>query len=504
MHTIAVIGTGAMGAGIAQLCAQAGFNVRLYDVQAGAAHKARDRLAQVFETLAGKGRLTPGEVTQALANLRVSTSLGELHDCDLVIEAIVEKLDVKQAVFKELEQIVRADCLLASNTSSLSITAIAQGCQRPSRVAGLHFFNPVPLMKVVEVIAGLETDNAVIEQLMTWVNQLGHWPVRCHDTPGFIINHAGRAYGTEALAILGERVAPVQVVDRVLREAMGFRMGPFELFDLTGLDVSHPVMESIFEQYYQDPRYRPSVLTRQMLNGGRLGRKSARGFYSYPRVEEALQPAVRPVVRPLCNPPIWIGAQEPDDHRVLAHWLAGQGITLDNAPSPGADSLCLLAPYGLDACGAAQAFGTDPVRTLCIDMLPGIERHRTLMRTPVTHTHLCDFALALFANDTVGASLIEDSLGFICQRVMAAIVNLACDMAQQGIATPADIDRAVQIGLGYPLGPLAWGDALGAGRVLSIVQRMAETSHDPRYRPSPWLRRRVGLGCSLGFERSAC
>lgn len=501
LHTVGIIGAGAMGGGIAQVCAQAGVTVLLYDAVADAAQACRQRIAQVFATLEHKGRLSAAQADQALSRVHVTQALGELHGCELVIEAIVEKLEAKQALFKALEQVVGADCILASNTSSLSITAIANGCQHTSRVAGLHFFNPVPLMKVVEVIDGLQTDPAVTQRLMELIARVGHWPVKSRDTPGFIINHAGRAYGTEALAILGERVAPVAVIDRVLREAMGFRMGPFELFDLTALDVSHPVMESIYQQYYQDPRYRPSVLTRQMLEAGQVGRKSGQGFYRYPLAEAV---AAQPPCEPEVSPPVWVGADEPADKQTLEHWLEGLGVQLDTGPVAAPGSLCLLAPYGRDATGAALAFGTDPQHTLCIDMLPGLGRHRTLMSTPVTHLALRDFALATFGGDGVSVSLIEDSQGFICQRVMAAIVNLASEIAQQGVATPQDINRAVQLGLGYPHGPLAWGDELGAKRLLTVLQRMVETSHDPRYRPSPWLRRRAELGCSLSFERPSC
>lgn len=498
LQKVGVIGTGAMGGGIAQVCAQAGVSVLLYDALAGSAQACRQRIAQVLATLEHKGRISTAEAALALNNIHVTQALDELQSCDLVIEAIVEKLDVKQALFEALEQVVRPDCILASNTSSLSITAIAKGCQHTSRVAGLHFFNPVPLMKVVEVIDGLQTDPAVTERLMELITRLGHWPVKSRDTPGFIINHAGRAYGTEALAILGEQVAPVAVIDRVLREAMGFRMGPFELFDLTALDVSHPVMESIYQQYYQDPRYRPSVLTRQMLEAGHLGRKSGRGFYHYPPVHETAPPLP---LEPTCNPPVWVGADELGDKQALEHWLEGFGVQLDTGTSAGADSLCLLAPYGRDATGAALAFATDPERTICIDMLPGLGRHRTLMSTPVTRLQLQDFAVAIFSRDGMGVSMIEDSLGFICQRVMAAIVNLASEIAQQGVAAPQDINHAVKLGLGYPHGPLAWGDELGAKRLLNVLQRMVDTSSDPRYRPSPWLRRRAELGRSLSFVR---
>lgn len=500
LHTVGIVGTGAMGGGIAQVCAQAGVGVLLYDAVAGAAQACYQRIAEVFATLERKGRISATEAAQALSRIHVSQALADLQGCDLVVEAIVEKLEAKQALFKALEQVVSADCILASNTSSLSITAIASGCQHASRVAGLHFFNPVALMKVVEVIDGLQTDPAVTQRLLELITRVGHWPVQSRDTPGFIINHAGRAYGTEALAILGEQVAPVAVIDRVLREAMGFRMGPFELFDLTALDVSHPVMESIYQQYYQDPRYRPSVLTRQMLAAGQVGRKSGQGFYRYPPVEEATAPPRQAS----CSPPVWVGADDPSDKQALEHWLEGLGVRLDTGARPSAESLCLLAPYGRDATGAALAFGSDPERTLCIDMLPGLGRHRTLMSTPVTRLTLQDFALATFGGDGVGVSLIEDSLGFICQRVMAAIVNLASDIAQQGVAAPQDINRAVQLGLGYPQGPLAWGDELGAKRLLTVLERMADTSRDPRYRPSPWLRRRAELGCSLSFVRPLC
>lgn len=502
IQRIGIIGTGAMGGGIAQICAQAGLRVMLHDANAGAAQACVERLSGLFDTLLSKGRLSAVQRIQALDNLQVCEALAQLAECDLIIEAIVERLDAKQQLFRALEQVVAPHCILASNTSSLSITAIAAACSDPSRVAGLHFFNPVALMKVVEVIDGLRTDPAVTRRLLPLIERLGHQPVRSRDTPGFIINHAGRAYGTEALALLGERVAPVAVIDRILRESMGFRMGPFELFDLTALDVSHPVMESIYQQYYQDPRYRPSPITRQMLEAGQVGRKSGQGFYRYPadQAADVETPAPDEVG---CQPAVWIAADDPADHAVLASRLQALGVQLDPGTRPAADSLCLLAPYGRDATGSALAFATDPRRTLCIDMLPGLERHRTLMSTPLTDVRLQAFAQRALASDGVGVSLIEDSLGFVCQRVMAAIVNLACEIAQQGVASPADIDQAVQLGLGYPHGPLGWGDRLGATRLLTILQRMVESGNDPRYRPSPWLRRRAQLGISLGHERVA-
>ena len=190
-------------------------------------------------------------------------------------------MDIKQKLFAELEGVVQADCVLVTNTSSLSVTAIAAALKRPAQFAGYHFFNPVPLMKVVEVIAGLKTDPAVCVQLTAFAKAMGHTPVQAQDTPGFIVNHAGRGYGTEALRIVNEGVADFATIDRILRDQVGFKLGPFELFDLTALDVSHPVMESIYNQYYQEPRYRPSVITAQRLAGGVVGKKVGEGFYKY-------------------------------------------------------------------------------------------------------------------------------------------------------------------------------------------------------------------------------
>src|SRR5690606_10302928 len=209
-----------------------------------------------------------------------------LAGCDLVVEAIVERLDAKRALFAELEGIVGEGCVLASNTSSLSVTAIAAGCARPQRVVGWHFFNPVPLMKVVEVVNGARTEPGIVDDMVALSRATGHLPVVAQDTPGFIVNHAGRAYGTESLKALSEGVADVPTIDRILREQVGFdgsgfRLGPFELMDLTGLDVSHPVMESIYRQFYDEARFRPSVITAQRVAAGLLGRKTGEGFYRY-------------------------------------------------------------------------------------------------------------------------------------------------------------------------------------------------------------------------------
>ncbi|MEO6623928.1 MAG: 3-hydroxyacyl-CoA dehydrogenase NAD-binding domain-containing protein, partial [Burkholderiaceae bacterium] len=259
-RTVAVVGAGAMGRGIAQIAAQAGSRVLLVDNQPDAAGKARDAIVAQWERLEAKGRLDATQLAQYRAAL-VCATLEDLADCDLVVEAIVERLDAKTALFRSLEARVRPDTLLATNTSSLSVTAIAAALERPQRFAGLHFFNPVPLMKVVEVIGGIRTDETACAALTTYARQMGHMPVRASDTPGFIVNHAGRGYGTEALRLVGEGVCDFATADRILRDQVGFKLGPFELMDLTGLDVSHPVMESIYRQYYDEPRYRPSALS---------------------------------------------------------------------------------------------------------------------------------------------------------------------------------------------------------------------------------------------------
>lgn len=229
-----------MGRGIAQMAAQAGSQVWLFDVQAGAAEAARAALQGTWQTLVGKNRMEASQMEDCLARVHLAGALTDLAPCDLVVEAIVERLDVKQRLFADLEAIVQPDAVLATNTSSLSVTSIGAALKRPAQLAGYHFFNPVPLMKVVEVIAGLKTSATVCQRLTDYTRQFGHTPVSAQDTPGFIVNHAGRGYGTEALRVVGERVADFATIDRILKDQMGFKLGPFELMDLTALDVSHP------------------------------------------------------------------------------------------------------------------------------------------------------------------------------------------------------------------------------------------------------------------------
>lgn len=491
---LGIVGTGVMGRGIAQIAAQAGVRVVLYDTRDGAARAARDDVTATLAKLAERGKLPSEVAARAGALLEVGHVLAHLAPCHVVVEAIVEDLEAKRELFQHLEGIVTGDCVLATNTSSLQVTAIAAACRRPERVGGFHFFNPVPLMKVVEVVCGVRTAPWVGDALAALARRMGHAPVRAQDTPGFIVNHAGRGFGTEALAILREGVAEFWEIDRCLRDQAGFRMGPFELFDLTGLDVSHPVMESIYNQYYQEPRYRPSPLTGQRVVAGLLGRKSAnRGFYEY--VDGEARPMPVAPVPAVEVPPVWIGPGTL--HETLAAAVERLGAIRDAGVRPAAGSLCLVAPLGSDATGAALEAQADPARTVAVDCLFGLDRRRTIMPTPATAPAMTAAAHALFARGGVPVSVIRDSAGFVAQRVVAHVVNIGCDIVQQRICSPADLDLAVRLGLGYPHGPLAWGDAIGPARVLGILERLHEFYGDPRYRPSPWLKRRALLGLSL-------
>jgi len=491
--SLAVVGTGVMGRGIAQIAAQACIRVLLPDGRPGAAREAKESISGQLARLAEKGRLERDEVARANANLVLADSLDALSSCPIVIEAVVENLEAKRELFRSLEKIVAVDCVMASNTSSFSITAIAAACKQPERVAGFHFFNPVPLMKVVEVVDGLLTAPWVGEALAALAQRCGHKPVRAKDTPGFIVNHAGRGYGTEALRILGEGIAEFHEVDRILRDCAGFRLGPFELLDLTGLDVSHPVMESIYHQYYEEPRYRPSPIAGQRVNAGLLGRKSGRGFYRHENgKQEEIPVSPAPAARPRR---VWISPVDLGEQ--LSKCIASLEVEIDSGRQPWRDSLCLVAPIGEDATSTAIDLELDPARTVAVDCLFGLDKRRTLMTTPVTSSQMRDAAHGLLASDGVPVSVIHDSPGFVAQRVIAQVVNIASDIAQQRIASPADIDSAVTLGLGYPRGPLAWGDAIGAGTILGILEGLHDFYQDPRYRPSPWLKRRALLGVSL-------
>jgi len=481
-----VAGAGTMGRGIAQVLAQCGVRTLVYDAQPGAARKAKDSIAQALGRLVEKGRLGAGDADNAVGRMEIVDSVEAFEPCHVVVEAIVEDLSAKQKLFSSLEKQVRSDCILASNTSSLSVTAMAAACQRPGRVAGYHFFNPVPVMKVVEVVDGVLTEPWATDALAALARRFGHTPVRCKDTPGFVVNHAGRAFVPEALRVLSEGVADFATIDRILVDAAGFRLGPFGLMDLVGLDVAHAVMKSMYQQYFEEPKYRPSYLAEPRVAAGLLGRKTGRGWYQHGKdgaapIAENPPPKTRPQA-------VWAVPE-------LKELLIELGAKPELKPTP--EAVCFVAPLGADATTSALELGLDPGRTVAVDPLFGFSKRRTLMKTPVTREEVVAAAHGLLASDGVPVSVINDSPGFVAQRVVAHIVNVGCDIAQMRIASPEDLDRAVTLGLGYPRGPLAMGDALGPKRVLAVLEAMHDFYQDPRYRPSPWLRRRAGLGVSL-------
>ncbi len=389
------------------------------------------------------------------------------------------------------------DTILASNTSSLPITAIAARCKTPERVAGLHFFNPVPLMKLVEVIPGLKTRPDVVDRLVAAARMMTREPVVCTDSPGFIVNHIGRAYVPEAGRIVTEGIASHDEIDRIMTATVGMRMGPFQLLDLVGADVSVAVMESLYGQFYQEPMYAPQPLLRSRVDGGAYGQKTGGGWYAY-KDGKRIDPAPRPA--PAARPKIGLGVAEPEPCRSAA--AVDRAVreirhTGRDWRKPSAEALIVITPIGYDVTTAVSELKLDGSRTVGVDVLFGLEGPRTLMVTPATSAAMRDAAHGLLAADGGGVVVINDSPGFVAQRIVAHIINVACQIAQRAVASPADIDKGAKLGLAYPHGPLAWGDKIGPGRVLFILERLVAFYGEPRYRPSPWLKRRAALGLSL-------
>ena len=467
-----------MGAGIAQVGLTCGLSVTLFDLNTAALAQARTDILARIARMVEKGQLDAGAVAQCEARLRLATEIADFKDADLVIEAIVERLDVKQALFAELESVVRDDAVLASNTSSLSIAAIAAKCGNRARVCGLHFFNPVPLMKLVEVVSAPSTSTSVVEAATAFSRQIGKVPVVVKDGPGFLVNLQGRAYATEGLAIVQESVTDLATIDRIMRDGAGFRMGPFELMDLTGIDVNFAATTFIYQGYQHDPRLKTTTLHELMFNAGRYGRKTGQGFHDYsgdtpPHFQPA--PSGRTLAVRFADPsPYW---------SLLGEVVDGGEVTL-------------IAPVGEDCASACQRLGLDPRTTVAIDFTGADRYHLTVMAAIGRQADATSIADWLRGKGfTVEA--ISDSPGFVLQRILAMVANLGCELAQTGIGTPADIDIAMKLAQNYPFGPLEWAEKLGVGNCHEIMRQLQSITGSDRYRPSLWLRRRAQLGLPI-------
>ena len=495
--TIAVIGTGTMGRGIVQVSAAGGMNVIAYDEKAGGAAAAKDFCARMLERNVEKGQMSHEAAKAAVDRISVASSLAECARADVVIEAVFERLDIKQDLFEKLDAVCPPTAIIASNTSSLPVTAIAARTKHPERCAGMHFFNPVPLMRLVEVIPGLKTAQWVSEALMTIGRRMTREPVLCVDSPGFLVNHIGRGLGPESQRILQEGIATVDEIDRILTGAPGFRMGPFTLGDMVGIDVGNAAMASMYEQFFHEPAYAPTPLMALRAAGGMYGQKSGSGWYSY-KDGKKVEPARKAVAatRPRS---VWV---RPSDHNQdlqepFLAYLKAQGFELETGSSPSKQALIVITPIGYDLTTAVAELKYDGARAVAVDVLFGLKGPRTVMVTPATAPEYRDMALAMMSADGQAAIAINDSPGFVAQRCVAALINVGCNVAQRGVGVPGDIDKGAKLGLGYPYGPIEWGDRIGPKRVLFILERLKTFYKEPSYRPSPWLKRPVMLGLPL-------
>ncbi|MEU1401665.1 3-hydroxyacyl-CoA dehydrogenase [Streptomyces sp. NPDC005728] len=478
---VGVVGTGTMGQGIAQVALVAGHLVRLYDAVPGRAQEAAEAIGARLDRLVAKDRLTAAERDAARARLVPAGSLTELADCALVVEAVLERLDAKQQLFRELEETVGDDCLLATNTSSLSVTAIGGALANPGRFLGLHFFNPAPLLPLVEVVSGFATDVTSATRAYETARAWGKTPVACADTPGFIVNRIARPFYAEAFAVYEAQAADPATIDAVLRESGGFRMGAFELTDLIGQDVNESVTHSVWQSFFQDVRFTPSLAQRRLVESGRLGRKSGHGWYDYAEDAERSEPHTAEQERP------------------PAH------VTAEGGLGPAAELLTLIREAGILVREEEEDHGTRLLlpsggQLVLADGQTSVEfrdvvyfdlaldyRKATriaLSASQDTSPQTLAEAIGLFQALGKDVSVIGDVPGMIVARTVARVVDLAHDAVAKGVATEEDIDTAMRLGVNYPLGPFEWSRRLGRGWAYDLLDDLHLRDPSGRYAPS--------------------
>ena len=493
---IAVVGTGAMGAGIAQVAAAAGHTVKLLDNRPGAAEKAVAGIRAQFEKMAAKGKLTATDAKAAGERLIPVEQLADLADAGLITEAIVENLDAKQALYRDLEAIVGPDCIFGTNTSSISVTAIGAALKHPERLAGLHFFNPAPLMALVEIVSGLATDKAVAETLFASAAAWGKTPVHAKSTPGFIVNRVARPYYAEALRLAQEGAADYATIDACCREAGGFRMGPFELMDMIGHDVNFAVTNSVWRAFYNDQRFLPSLLQQELVDAGFFGKKTRRGFYDYR--EGAVKPeAQTEAAQTPVGKIVLIG--ESTATEALADRLQHCGLSFSRA----ADSDGRIAEIGratiyvTDGRSATQrACESGVANTVLIDLALDYDKATRLALSTAQQCEdlAASAAIGLLQAAGFAVSRFADVPGLAVMRTVAMLANEAADAVNQGVCDAKAADAAMRLGVNYPCGPLAWADAVGLPVIRDVLANLSRTYGEDRYRISPLIQQCVFAG----------
>jgi 3-hydroxybutyryl-CoA dehydrogenase len=509
---VAVVGAGTMGAGIAVVAAQAGHEVRLLDARPGAARSAVETLEAQLKRLAAKGVVTDERAQATAARLHPVDDVAELSGCGLAIEAIAEDLAAKRQLFSQLEDVLADTAILATNTSSLSVTAVANGLRHPERVVGLHFFNPADRMKLVEVVRGEQTAPSALSAAGRLARSWGTTPVHCASTPGFVVNRVARPYYGEAQRLLEMRAADAATVDAVLRDCGGFKLGPFELTDLVGQDVNLAVSRSVWDQTFHDPRYAPTVLQQRLVDAGTFGRKTGQGVYVYTD-SGVLDPATG---RPVAADEVRERHLAPRQVRYRGGWNVllpvlqrARGVQVVDLTEHPVGTGSHLSPLstGKDDDGCAQAPGLVlPSGGMVVETPTegelGLDGNAVVADWLLDADHASRICLAPLpgataqtVNEAIGfmqatgmtVTLVRPVAGLVVARTVAMIVNEAVDLVARGEASPEDVDTAMRLGTGYPLGPLEWGDRVGPLCVLAVLRAMHDAEPTGRYRPSPLL-----------------
>ncbi|ENX35164.1 hypothetical protein F889_00831 [Acinetobacter colistiniresistens] len=484
---IAVIGSGTMGIGIAQLAMVNGHSTVVYDLDREKTKQAVEGLRQTFAKLVEKGKITDEQAQQAVSRLTIADQIEALTNVDLVIEAVVEKLEVKQALFQQLAAICSEHTIFASNTSSISVTAIAAGIPHPERMVGLHFFNPAPVMKLVEIVQGLKTPIDLCQSLKSLMLAWHKIPVLTKSTPGFIVNRIARPFYAEAFRALQEQVTTYDQLDYALKQCGGFAMGPCELTDLIGQDVNFSVTQSVYEAFFYEPRYRPSLIQKELVDAGTWGRKSKQGFYRYDEKNQYLT----------FQPQAIVTQSFQVDVQVKGRWSQLPGLLKRLALHNGTqnqeniiqiDDIDLRLSQGESA--NLQYLSR---KTVLMDWHHNFTQAQAVV---LSHNLLCqadDLAKieAFFSQYQINVVWISDHPALLTLRTIVLLINEACEASLHGIATMEDIDNAMRYGVNYPKGPYQWMMQLGAQYVLQTLDNVYAIYGEEKYRASLYLKQYV-------------